>query len=81
MKLEFDPLWDDSGELRRGCTVRDALDWLTRYGGHSAGETVSINGAVYQIGCLLYGPDKPKVADKPISAVCDGYYSRLCFRV
>lgn len=81
MELGYDPLWDDEGYLRMGCTVREALDWLTRFGGRSAGENVSINGALYRVERLLYGPDRPAVADKPIASVCDGYYSHLCFRV
>lgn len=77
----FDPLWDERGELRRGCTVGEALTWLTECGSHSAGETVYINGKTYKIGRLLYGPDRPAVADKAISRVCDGYYRRLTFSV
>ena len=77
----FDPLWDERGELRRGCTVGQALTWLTKGGSHSAGETVYINGELYKIGQLLYGPNRPAVADKTISRVCDGYYRRLTFRV
>lgn len=81
MDINYDPLWDERGELRRGCTVRDALSWLTECGSHSAGETVYINGELYKIGRLLYGPDRPAIADKPISGVCDGYYRCLTFRV
>ena len=55
MEVNYDPLWDERGELRRGCTVREALDWLTRHGSHSAGESVYINGAssMHQIGQKL----------------------------
>lgn len=81
MNITFDPLWDERGELRRGCTVGEALTWLTNCGSHSAGETVYINGELYKIGRLLYGPDRPAVADKPIARVCDSYYHRLTFRV
>lgn len=81
MNIDYDPLWDERGELRRGCTVREALAWLTGCGSHSAGETVFINGVPYIIGRLLYGPDRPAIADKSISQVCDGYYRRLTFRV
>ena len=77
----FDPLLDERGELRRGCTVGQALTWLTKCGSHSAGETVYIYGELYKIGQLLYGPNRPAVADKTISRVCDGYYRRLTFRV
>ena len=48
MELTYDPIWDESGELRRGCTVREALAWLTRFGGRTAGEPVTVNGAVYK---------------------------------
>lgn len=81
MDLNNNPLWDERGELRRGCTVGEALIWLTQCGSHSTGESVSINGELYKIGRLLYGPGRPSVADKPISGVCDGYYHRLTFRV
>ena len=81
MNMNYDPLWDERGELRRGCTVGQALAWLTKCGSHSAGETVYINGETYKIGRLLYGPDRPAVADKTISRVCDGYYHRLTFNV
>lgn len=81
MDLYYDPLWDEDGELRRGCTVGEALRWLTRFGGHSAGETVCINGVSYKVGALLYGPNRPAVADKPIFCVCDGYYHQLNFSV
>lgn len=81
MELNCAPLWDESGELRRGCTVREALAWLTRFGSHSAGESVYINGVGYKVGRLLYGPDRPEIADKPISRVCDGYYRQLNFSV
>lgn len=81
MDLSCNPLWDERGEFRRGCTVGEALTWLTNCGSHSAGETVYINGELYKIGRLLYGPDRPAVADKPIARVCDGYYHRLTFRV
>jgi len=81
MGLTRDPLWDERGELRRNCTVREALDWLTRHGSHSAGESVCINGVSYKLGRLLYGPNRPEIADKPISRVCDGYYRQLNFSV
>jgi hypothetical protein len=81
VELSYDPIWDESGELRRGCTVREALAWLTRFGGRTAGEPVTVNGAVYKIGRLLYGPERPDVADKPIAFVCDGYYHQLNFSV
>lgn len=81
MNMNCDPLWDERGELRRGCTVGEALTWLTKCGSHSAGESVSINGELYKIGRLLYGPDRPAVAEKTISGVCDGYYQRLMFKV
>ena len=74
MELAFDPLWDEDGQLRRGCTVREALSWLTAFGGHTARESVNINGVPYRIGSLLYGPNQPAIADKPIAQVCDGYY-------
>lgn len=81
MELNYDPLWDESGELRRGCTVREALVWLTKHGSHSTGENVYINGISYKLGCLLYGPNRPEIADKPISHVYDGYYRQLNFNV
>lgn len=81
MNLNYDPLWDERGELRRGCTVSDALAWLIQFGGHSAGESVCINGVPYKAGRLLYGPERPAVADKPIARVCDGYYRQLNFSV
>ena len=81
MELDYDPLWDEQGELRRGCTVREALTWLTKFGGHTAGESVFINGVGYKIGRLIYGPERPAVADKPISRVYDGYYHQLNFSV
>ncbi len=81
MELIDDPLWDERGELRRGCTVREALAWMTRFGSHSAGECCCVNGVAYKIGRLLYGPDRPAAADKPISRVCDGYYRQLNFSV
>ena len=81
MELICDPLWDEHGELRRGCTVREALDWLTQHGSHNAGEDVYINGVGYKVGRLLYGPTRPEIADKPISHVCDGYYRQLNFSV
>ena len=81
MEVNYDPLWDERGELRRGCTVREALDWLTRHGSHSAGESVYINGVSYKLGRLLYGPDRPEIADKPISRGYDGDYRQLNFNV
>ena len=81
MDLSRNPLWYERGEFRRGCTVGEALSWLTASGSHSAGESVYINGELYKIGRLLYDPDRPAVADKPIARVCDGYYHRLTFRV
>ena len=45
MEQYYDPLWDENGELRRGCTVCEALVWLTRFGSHSAGEDVCITTA------------------------------------
>lgn len=48
MGLDYDPLWDEQGQLRRGCTVREALAWLTKFGSHSAGENVCINGISYK---------------------------------
>ncbi len=81
MELNYDPLWDERGELRRDCTVREALAWLTKHGSHSVGESVCINGVSYKLGCLLYGPNRPEIADKPISRVYDGYYRQLNFNV
>ena len=52
MRLDYDPLWDEQGQLRRGCTVREALAWLTKFGSHSAGENVCINGISYKLGNL-----------------------------
>ncbi len=70
MELNYDPLWDERGELRRGCTVREALDWLTSSGSHSAGESCCVNGVAYKIGRLLYGPRRKKFrsAPSPLSA-------------
>ncbi len=51
MVLDYDPLWDEQGQLRRGCTVREALAWLTKFGSHSAGERCGNGGAdegIYQ---------------------------------
>ncbi len=81
MELNYDPLWDENGELRRGCTVREALAWLTSSGSHFAGEFCCVNGVTYKIGRLLYGPDRPTVADKPIFRIYDGYYRQLNFCV
>ncbi|MCI9332059.1 MAG: hypothetical protein HFG05_07795 [Oscillibacter sp.] len=81
MELGYDPLWDEQGRLRRNCTVSEALAWMTAFGGHNAGESVCINGVGYKIGRLLYGPERPAVADKPISRVYDGYYRQLNFSV
>ena len=81
MELNYDPLWDERGELRRGCTIREALAWLTEFGNHTVGENVCINGVSYKVGQLLYGPNRPAIADKPISRVCDGYYRHLNFSV
>ena len=55
--------------------------WLTKFGGRTAGESVCINGVGYKIGRLIYGPERPAVADKPISRVYDGYYRQLNFSV
>ena len=60
MGLDYDPLWDEQGQLRRGCTVREALAWLTKFGSHSAGENVCVNGVSYKLGSLLYGPRRKK---------------------
>ena len=49
MVLDYDPLWDEQGQLRRGCTVREALAWLTKFGSHSAGENVCVNGVSYKL--------------------------------
>ena len=81
MELNMETIWDERGDLRRGCTVREALDWMTRFGGHTAGESVRVNGVLYRVGQLLYGPERPAVADKPISRMCDGYYRQLNFSV
>ena len=61
MSINYDPLWDEQGELRHGCTVGEALTWLTGCGGHSVGEIVSINGEAYKIGRLLYDPRRKKL--------------------
>ena len=76
MESNYDPIWDERGELRRGCTVREALAWLTNHGSHSAGESVYINGVGYRL-----GPNRPEIADKPISRIYDGYYRQLNFSV
>ena len=81
MELGYDPLWDEQGRLRQGCTVGEALAWMTKFGGRTPGESVCINGVGYKIGRLLYGPERPAVADKPISRVYDGYYRQLNFSV
>ena len=81
MDLSRNPLWDERGEFRRGCTVGEALSWLTASGSHSAGENVCVNGVSYKLGSLLYGPNRPAVADKPISRIYDGYYRQLNFSV
>lgn len=44
-------------------------------------QSVYINGVSYKLGRLLYGPNRPEIADKPISRVCDGYYRQLNFSV
>lgn len=81
MGLDYALLWDEQGQLRRGCTVREALDRLIKFGSHSAGENVCVNGVSYKLSSLLYGPDRPAVADKPVSRVYDGYYHQLNFNV
>ncbi len=42
---------------------------------------VRVNGVSYKLGSLLYGPDRPAVADKPTSRIFDGYYHQLNFSV
>lgn len=81
MEHDCEDIWDEQGELRRGCTVREALAWLIKFGGRAAGETVCVNGVGYKIGRLLYGPERPAVADKPIAHIYDGYYHQLNFSV
>ena len=68
MELNCNPLWDECREL-------------TEHGSHSAGESVYINGVGYTVGRLLYGPNRPEIADKSISGICDGYYRQLNFSV
>lgn len=53
MELGYDPLWDEQGRMRQGCTVGEALAWMTKFGGRTAGESVCINGVGYKIGRLL----------------------------
>lgn len=77
MGLTRDPLWDERGELQRNCTVREALDWLTRCGSHTTGEDVYINGISHKIGRILYGPNRPEIADRTILRIYDGYYRQL----
>ena len=81
MEWNCNPMWDEDGELRRDCTVREALAWLTKCGGRSVGESVCVNGVDYTVGRLLYGPNRPEIADRPISRICDGYYRQLNFSV
>lgn len=81
MELLFDSLWDEHGELRRGCTVRQAAAWLVNFGGHSASECVCVNGVRYCLARLLYGPEYPAIVDRPISRICDGYYHQMNFSI
>ena len=37
MELGYDPLWDEQGRLRQGCTVGEALAWMTKFGGRTPG--------------------------------------------
>ena len=48
MELGYDPLWDEQGRLRQGCTVGEALAWMTKFGGRTPGESVCINGVGYE---------------------------------
>ena len=47
MDLSRNPLWDERGEFRRGCTVGEALSWLTpsgftKLGGSSMARTAPL---------------------------------------
>lgn len=79
MELSFNPLWDERGQLRRGCTIHSALSWLTTYGNYSMGDSVNINGELYTVGNLLYQERYSKIAEMQISNVRDGYSRHLGF--
>ncbi len=87
MELNYDPLWDENGELRRGCTVREASP--SKIPLHCARLRFAASGirsapfppALPTKSADFVGAPMPAVADKPIFRICDGYYRQLNFCV
>lgn len=69
----YAPLWDDSGKLRNGCTVKMAVDYFKAVGMVSDA-SITINGKFYTLRQLEYAPGHPEIMRATIKALVPGYY-------
>lgn len=75
----YNPIWDDAGKLREGCTVRQAVEYLRRTGMVSD-TPITINGTFYTLRQLDFAPGHPEIMNATITALDSGYYGTIGFR-
>lgn len=76
----YNPIWDGSGKLREGCTVKMALDYFTEIG-MTSDTNITINGTFYTIRQLDFAPGHPEIMGATIKALDNGYYGSYGFRI
>lgn len=76
----YNPIWDDSGKLRDGCTVKMAVDYFKAIGIVSD-TNISINGTFYTLRQLDYAPGHPEIMGAVIKTLDSGYYGTYGFSI
>lgn len=76
----YNPIWDDSGKLRDGCTVKMAVDYFKSIGMVTY-NSITINGTFYTLRQLEFAPGHPEIMGAIIKALAPGYYGTHGFEI
>lgn len=76
----YNPVWDDAGKLRDGCTVKMAVDYFKEIGIVSDTK-ITINGTFYTLRQLDYAPGHPEIMSATIKSLNPGYYGTHGFLI
>lgn len=76
----YNPIWDDSGKLRNGCTVRMAVNYFKSV--RMVSDTnITINGVFYTLRQLELNPECLQIMESEIKALDSGYYGTYGFKI
>lgn len=76
MTYAYNPIWDDAGRLRSGCTLYAAAAWLVSRGNRTPGDLVAVNGKIARLDTITRSPAQ---YSRPIIKLGTLYYGTLAF--